>query len=140
MGCFLPRPVTQRFTTIRPRKGFKQSQQMSGIAEVSSVRCVMGRPFCRVSSTSKIGRSIIEGKTVTGFTIEGELIFKILDRLRADKVVPVVEAVTAVGAYYSSSMNAFDDYSITSGRVVTGTNPQSARSAAERAVKLFSTL
>ena len=53
-------------------------------------------------------------------------------------MVPVVEAVTAVGAYYSSSMNAFD--SITSGRVVTGTNPQSARSAAERAVKLFDTL
>ena len=57
-----------------------------------------------------------------------------------NKVVPVVEAVTAVGAYYSSSMSAFDDYSVTSGRVVTGTNPQSARSAAERAVKLFSTL
>jgi D-lactate dehydratase len=77
---------------------------------------------------------------VTGFTIEGELIFRILDKLRADKVIPVVEAVTAARAYYSSSTSAFDDYSITSGRVVTGTNPQSARSAAERAVKLFSTL
>jgi putative intracellular protease/amidase len=89
---------------------------------------------------SKTGKSIIEGKTVTGFTIEGELIFRILDRLRSDGVIPVVEAVTAVGAYYSSSMNAFDDYSITSGRVVTGTNPQSARSTAERAVKLFDML
>jgi D-lactate dehydratase len=37
-------------------------------------------------------------------------------------------------------MNAFDDYSITSGRVVTGTNPQSARTAAERAVQLFDAL
>jgi putative intracellular protease/amidase len=89
---------------------------------------------------SKTGKTIIDGKTVTGFTIEGELIFRILDKLRADKVVPVVEAVTAAGAYYSSSMNAFDDYSITSGRVVTGTNPQSARSAGERVVKLFDTL
>jgi D-lactate dehydratase len=89
---------------------------------------------------SKTGRSIIEGKTVTGFTIEGELIFRILDKLRADKVVPVVEAVTAAGAYYSSSMSAFDDYSVTSGRVVTGTNPQSARSAGERVVRLFDTL
>jgi D-lactate dehydratase len=89
---------------------------------------------------SKTGKTIIEGKTVTGFTIEGELIFRILDKLRADKVVPVVEAVTAVGAYYSSSMSAFDDYSITSGRVVTGTNPQSARSAGERVVRLFDTL
>ena len=50
---------------------------------------------------SKTGKSIIEGKTVTGFTIEGELIFNILDKLRADKVVPIVEPVTAVGAHYS---------------------------------------
>lgn len=89
---------------------------------------------------SKTGKSIIAGKTVTGFTIEGELIFRILDKLRADNVVPVVEAVTKVGAFYSSSMSAFDDYSITSGRIVTGTNPESARSTAERAVKLFDTL
>lgn len=89
---------------------------------------------------SKTGKSIIHDKTVTGFTIEGELIFNILDKLRADKVVPIVEAVTAIGADYSSSMSAFDDYSITSGRVVTGTNPASARSAAERCVKLFDSL
>src|SRR5262245_21401053 len=72
---------------------------------------------------SKTGKSIIEGRTVTGFAIEGELIFNILDKLRADGVVPIVEAVTNVGAWYSSPMSAFDDYSITSGRVVTGVNP-----------------
>jgi putative intracellular protease/amidase len=85
---------------------------------------------------SKTGRSIVEGKTVTGFTIEGELIFTI-DKLRQDKVVPVVEAVTAAGGYYSTSMNAFDDYSVTSGRLVTGTNPQSGRSAAERIARSY---
>jgi D-lactate dehydratase len=89
---------------------------------------------------AKTGKTILEGKTVTGFTIEGELIFNILDKMRADKVVPIVEAVTAVGAYYSTSMNAFDDYSITSGRVVTGTNPQSGRSTAERIVRLFDSM
>jgi putative intracellular protease/amidase len=89
---------------------------------------------------SKTGKSIIEGRTVTGFTLEGELIFRILDKLRADNVLPVVEAVTKVGAFYSSPMGAFDDYSITSGRVVTGTNPESARSAAERAVNVFASL
>src|SRR5271163_3172993 len=89
---------------------------------------------------SKTGKSIIYGKTVTGFTIEGELIFRILDKLRADGVVPVVEAVTAAGAFYSGPMSAFDDYSISSGRVVTGTNPASGRSAAERGVKLFDNL
>src|SRR5580658_7087451 len=89
---------------------------------------------------SKTGKSIVEGRTVTGFTIEGELIFRILDKLRADGVVPVVEAVTAAGAFYSASVGAFDDYSITSGRVVTGTNPASGRSATERGVKLFDNL
>jgi putative intracellular protease/amidase len=86
---------------------------------------------------SKTGRSIIDGKTITGFTIEGELIFNILDKLRADGVLPIVEAVTAVGAFYSSPMSAFDDYSVSSGRVATGVNPQSARSSAERCVRLF---
>jgi D-lactate dehydratase len=89
---------------------------------------------------SKTGKSIIAGHTVTGFTIEGELIFNILDKLREDKVVPVVEAVTAVGAYYSTSMNAFDDYSVTSGRIVTGTNPESGRSTAERIVRVFDSM
>jgi putative intracellular protease/amidase len=89
---------------------------------------------------AKTGKSIIEGKTVTGFTIEGELIFNILDKMRADKVVPIVEAVTAVGAYYSTSMNTFDDYSITSGRIVTGTNPESGKSTAERIVRMFDSM
>src|SRR5215467_8259639 len=89
---------------------------------------------------SKTGKSIIHGKTVTGFTIEGELIFRILDKLRADGVVTVIDAVTAAGAFYSGPIGAFDDYSITSGRVVTGTNPASGRSATERGVKLFDNL
>jgi D-lactate dehydratase len=86
---------------------------------------------------AKTGKSIVEGRTVTGFTIEGELVFNILEKLRQDKVVPVVEAVTAAGGFYSTSMNAFDDYSVTSGRLVTGTNPESGRSTAERIVRLF---
>ena len=86
------------------------------------------------------GKSIIEGKTVTGFSIEGELIFRILEKLKSDKVLTVIEAVSRVGADYSSPMGPFDDYSIAAGRVVTGTNPASARSAAERAVKVFASI
>ena len=86
---------------------------------------------------SKTGKSIVDGRTVTGFTIEGELVFNILGKMRHDKVVPIVEAVTAAGGYYSTSMNAFDDYSVTSGRLVTGTNPESGRSTTERIVRLF---
>jgi putative intracellular protease/amidase len=89
---------------------------------------------------AKTGKSIIEGKTVTGFTIEGEVVLKVWEKLKSDKVIPVVDAVTKVGANYSSPMHPFDDYSITAGRVITGANPASARSAAERVVKAFNSL
>jgi D-lactate dehydratase len=86
------------------------------------------------------GKSIIKGKTVTGFTVEGEVVLKVLDKLLADGVIPVVDAVSKVAADYSSPMHPFDDYSITAGRLVTGANPASARSGAERAVKAFEAL
>jgi putative intracellular protease/amidase len=89
---------------------------------------------------AKTGKSIIGGKTVTGFSLEGEMIFRILEKLKSDGVVTVLEAVSRVGADYSSPMGPFDDYSVTAGRVTTGTNPASARSAAERAVKVFESI
>ena len=46
----MPRDLARSFVGT---EGFKQSQQMSGIAEVSLVRCVMGRPSCRASSTRR---------------------------------------------------------------------------------------
>ena len=85
----------------------------------------------------KTGRSILAGKTVTGFTTEGEMVLSILPRLKADGVGTVLDAVSKAGADYSSPMSAFDDYSVTAGRIITGTNPASARSAAERAVRAF---
>ena len=89
---------------------------------------------------SKTGKSIIEEKTVTGFTIEGEVVLNVFEKLRSDKVLMVVEAVSKAGANYSSPMHPFDDYSITAGRVITGANPASARSTAERAAKAFNNL
>lgn len=86
---------------------------------------------------SRTGKSIIDGKTVTGFTIEGEIVLKVWDKMNADKVLPVVEVVNKAGADYSSPMHPFDDYSITVGRLVTGANPASAHSTAERALKAF---
>jgi len=68
------------------------------------------------------------------------MIFRILEKLKSDGVVTVLEAVSRVGADYSSPMGPFDDYSVTAGRVTTGTNPASARSAAERAVKVFESI
>ena len=88
----------------------------------------------------KTGKSVIEGKTVTGFTTEGEILMNVLDRLKADGVSTVLEAVSKVGADFSSPMSAFDDYSVTAGRIITGTNPASARSTAERTVRVFDDL
>lgn len=89
---------------------------------------------------SKTGKSIIDGKTVTGFTVEGEVVLKVFEKLKSDGVSMVVDAVEKAGAYYSPPMQPFDDYSITVGRLITGANPASARSAAERALKAFDKL
>jgi D-lactate dehydratase len=86
------------------------------------------------------GRSIIDGKTVTGFTVEGEVVLDVFEKLTGDGVAMVVDGVTKAGADYSSPMQPFDDYSITGGRLVTGANPASAHSTAQRAVKAFEAL
>lgn len=86
------------------------------------------------------GQSVIAGKAVTGFTTEGEIILKVLDKIKEDQV-PTIEAGAAeVGAKYLAPLHPFDDFSITDGRVVTGANPASAHSTAERAVKAFNAL
>lgn len=85
----------------------------------------------------KSGKSIIAGKAVTGFTTEGEVVLKILDKIKQDNVPTIEEGAAGVGAKYLSPLHPFDDYSITDGRVVTGANPASAHSTAERAVKAF---
>jgi len=89
---------------------------------------------------SKTGRSIIEGRSVTGFTVEGEVIMKVLEKLKSDGAKVVVDVVERAGAFYSSPMHPFDDYSITVGRLITGANPASARSTAERVVRAFDKL
>lgn len=89
---------------------------------------------------AKTGKSVIDGKAVTGFTVEGEVVLNVFEKLKSDGVKFVVDAVEKAGAYYSSPMHPFDDYSITVGRLITGANPASARSTAERALKAFDKL
>jgi putative intracellular protease/amidase len=88
----------------------------------------------------KTAKPIIDGKSVTGFTVEGEVIMEVFDKLKSDGARFVVDVVEKAGAYYSSPMLPFDDYSITVGRLVTGANPASARSTAERVLKAFEKL
>jgi len=86
---------------------------------------------------STTGRSIIAGKAVTGFTTEGEIVLQVLDKIKQDRVPTIEEGAAKVGAKYLAPLHPFDDFSITDGRVVTGANPASAHSTAERAVKAF---
>ena len=59
------------------------------------------------------------------------MLLQVLQKLKSDDVPTVLEAVSKVGAMYSSPMQAFDDYSITSGRIITGTNPASGAEKVE---------
>ncbi|HEY7156003.1 MAG TPA: hypothetical protein VH575_18715 [Gemmataceae bacterium] len=86
------------------------------------------------------GKSIIAGKTVTGFTTEGEIFLHVLDKIKQDKVPTIEEGAAKVGAKYVAPPHPFDDFSLVDGRVVTGANPASAHSTAEKAIKAFNNL
>lgn len=86
------------------------------------------------------GKSVIEGEVVTGFTKEGEVILNVMETLQAGKVTMIEDAVVAAGGFYSAPNGPWDDYSITAGRIVSGANPASARSAAKRTVQVFDSL
>ncbi|CEG65300.1 hypothetical protein CU097_008012 [Rhizopus azygosporus] len=85
----------------------------------------------------KTGKSIIEGKTITGFADKGELDMNIMDKIKGDKVATVEESTTAAGAQYVAPPTPFADFHKVDGRVVTGSNPASAHSTAEAAIKVF---
>lgn len=86
---------------------------------------------------TKTGKSIIDGKNVTGFTDEGEVVMGILDKIKGDKVPTIESAAASVNAKYYSPPTPFADFSLTDGRVVTGANPASAHSTAAKAIDAF---
>ncbi|KAJ1722594.1 hypothetical protein LPJ53_003014 [Coemansia erecta] len=86
------------------------------------------------------GKSIIYGKKVTGFTDEGEVELGLMDKMNELDLVPISKAAEGAGATYLKPEGPFDDYSITDGRLVTGTNPASAHSTAVKAVAAFESL
>ncbi|CAO3614619.1 unnamed protein product [Mucor fragilis] len=83
------------------------------------------------------GKSIINGKTVTGFTTEGEVQLNILDKIKEEKVPTIEEGAASVGATYVAPPTPFADFNKTDGKVVTGANPASAHSTAEAAIAAF---
>nr|OQO21737.1 hypothetical protein B0A51_09089 [Rachicladosporium sp. CCFEE 5018] len=83
-------------------------------------------------------KSIIAGRTITGFTTEGEEVMGIDETLRKEwKVKYADELVGAVGAKYVRPAGVWADQYYVDGRSVSGVNPRSAKSTAEASVKVF---
>ncbi|KAI1911239.1 plasma membrane heat shock protein [Ophidiomyces ophidiicola] len=83
------------------------------------------------------GESIIRDKTVTGFTTKGEIMMKVIDKIREDKLHTVDELAQSVHAEYVAPEDPFDDFCKIDGRIITGANPQSARDTAKDTIKVF---
>ncbi|KAL6862025.1 class I glutamine amidotransferase-like protein [Trichoderma novae-zelandiae] len=86
------------------------------------------------------GKPIISGKTITGFTTEGEDVLKIMSEIRSWGKPLVEEHAAALGATYKRPDDVWGDFHIADGRLVTGTNPASAASTAKAAVEVYNSL
>ncbi|KAJ2892322.1 plasma membrane heat shock protein [Coemansia aciculifera] len=86
------------------------------------------------------GKSVANGRSVTGFTDGGEEQLGLMDAIKKYNLVPISEGAAKAGAVYKIPENPFDDFTITDGRLVTGTNPASAHSTAVKAVQAFDAL
>ncbi|KAF2111365.1 class I glutamine amidotransferase-like protein [Lophiotrema nucula] len=89
---------------------------------------------------SKTGKSIIEGKKITGFTREGEETMKLMPALESWGEPLIDTWAERLGATYLRDDDIWGDYNITDGRIVTGQNPQSAMSTAKAVVEAFEKL
>ncbi|MCJ1455297.1 hypothetical protein MMC28_005651 [Mycoblastus sanguinarius] len=83
------------------------------------------------------GKSVVSGRTITGFTTQAEDDMHVMDALRSWKEPLIDEWATKLGAKYVRSDGVWDDFHVTDGRIVTGMNPQSAKSTAEEAVRVL---
>jgi D-lactate dehydratase len=86
---------------------------------------------------AKTGKSIIDGKDVTGFSTEGDRLAGVLERIHGDGVDTTEESAVKAGAHYVAPPVPFDAFSITSGRIVTGANPASAHITVLAAIEAF---
>lgn len=82
----------------------------------------------------KTGENIAKGKSLTGFTDEGEKILGVDGIMKEKKVLSVQEVFEKCGIKYLPPIGPWDNYSITDGRIVTGVNPASAKDTAKRSI------
>lgn len=81
---------------------------------------------------------LVKGKTITGFTHEGEEIIGVDRTLKKDHLGSIEELCKKLGATFSSPEAPFEEHVVVDGRIVTGSNPASALSTATKAIGLLS--
>ncbi|ETN38741.1 uncharacterized protein HMPREF1541_06779 [Cyphellophora europaea CBS 101466] len=86
------------------------------------------------------GKSVIRGKVITGFTTQAENDMHIMEPIRSWNEPLIDEWAKKLDATYTRAENVWGDFVVADGRVVTGMNPQSAKSAAQAAVNAFEQL
>lgn len=106
------------------------------------------------------GKSIVSGRTITGFTTEGEYDMHLMETIRgwneplidewAEKLGGKCKSTFELSIVYEylltevivdeRSAGVWDDFHVTDGRLVTGMNPQSAKSTAKAAIEAFEKL
>lgn len=79
---------------------------------------------------SKTNDYLIKGVKVTGFTDEGEEIINVSEVMKDNKYETCKDIAVKQGAIYVQPPGPWEDFSITDGRIVTGSNPASATSCA----------
>lgn len=80
------------------------------------------------------GKPLVEGKKVTGFTDEGEVLMGVDAKLKRDNLETVREIVEKLGGSYVLPTDPWGDFSIADGKLVSGANPASAHSTAVKAL------
>ncbi|USP72729.1 Glyoxalase 3 [Curvularia clavata] len=86
---------------------------------------------------SATGKPIVQDKRITGFTTQAEEEMGIMKGLRSWNEPLIDEHADMLGAKYVRSEGVWDDYHVVDGRVVTGMNPQSAKSTAKAAIEVY---
>ncbi|CUM57113.1 unnamed protein product [Debaryomyces tyrocola] len=79
---------------------------------------------------------LVESKTITGFTHEGEEIIGVDRTLKKDHLGSIEELCKRLGANFSRPDAPFEEHIVTDGRIITGSNPASAVSTALKSIGL----
>ena len=86
------------------------------------------------------GKSVIDGAKVTGFTDEGEAEHGLLDVIKSWDRPTISASAKQAGAEYVAPPGPWDSFTQTSGRIVTGANPQSGHAVTEAVIEAFNKL